>query len=347
MKKYPSSPIKRGSSLKDFLDSEATKLFPNQDVMIKNHLNLIEYLEQKSPFLVLRKFKNHTNRGSIYSFENHRFTVSDNEPALWVFMETFNRNELNFQSLIKEQSFPIAFALKEEEKSKNYWKNIGRKHREFSMNGWKHCHIFQCSPLGDKITHYNDLKRRSLRLLSPLNHFPFFSPKKYEMPIDYGEDKECINFIIWWLYYNFYNENNKPYFKKFVEEQGFTIENKEPKDVKIYCEIKNRTISKNSKKGKTNMKSELSKTISSTLTTNTNKTYRLIKYFKLSRKWHRLGLIIDVKFNNGRTYRYNHDEVYENTINHFSNLDCWEKYGYYSSSNNIPKKAQQYVTEIF
>ena len=63
---------------------------------------------------MLRKFKNYSNRGSKYSFEKYSFTVSDNEPALWVFMETFNQFELDFSELIENQRFPIAFAIKEE-----------------------------------------------------------------------------------------------------------------------------------------------------------------------------------------------------------------------------------------
>jgi len=191
MSKYPNPRIEKCASLKEFLDSQLTELLPDQDLMIKNHLNLIEYFESESPLFILRKFQNYNNRGNQYFFEKkHQFTVSDNEPALWVFMETFYKSELDFFDLIENQKFPIAFALKKEEKPGNIWKTIGRKHKDFSANGWKHCHVFQCSPTGEKISHKDDLKRRSLRLLSPLNHFPFFSPRKYTMPTDYGENKE-------------------------------------------------------------------------------------------------------------------------------------------------------------
>ena len=240
MRKYPSPNIKRSATLKEFLNLQLAELLPNQDLMIKNHLNLVGYLESESPLYVLRKFRNHSNRGSRYTFENHSFTVSDNEPALWVFMKTYYHSKLDFLDLIENQRFPIAFAIKKEEKLGIMWQTKGRKHQFFSANGWKHCHIFQCSPLGESISHKNDLKRRSLRLLSPLNHFPFFSPRKYEMPIDYGEDKECIEYIIWWLYNHFYSDINKAYFKAFVEEQDFIIPIKEPKDIKIDYSIKNK-----------------------------------------------------------------------------------------------------------
>ena len=252
--------IEKFTSLKEFLNSQLAELLPNQDTMIKHHLNLVDYLESETPLFILRKFKNHSNRGSIYSFENHSFTVSDNEPALWVFMETFNQTELDFLDLIENQRFPIAFAIKKEEKQGNVWGTNGRRHRYFSANGWKHCHIFQCSPSGEQIIHKNDLKRRSLRLLSPLNHFPFFSPKKYEMPFDYGENNECIKYVIWWLFNQFYSETNKNIFKNFVENQGFTIPIKEPKDIKIEYSIKNekKDVTKINEKLKTESKKPLS-----------------------------------------------------------------------------------------
>jgi hypothetical protein len=230
---YPNSWFENTSSLKEFLNLNFVKLLPDQDIMIKNHINLMDYLKIENPFFVLRKFKNYSNRGSIYSFENYSFTVCDNEPALWVFMESYYKSELNFLDTIQNQRFPIAFALKKEEKKGNIWGTIGRKHKDFSANGWKHCHIFQCSPLSESINNVNDLKRRTIRLLSPLNHFPFFSPKKYEMPFDYGENKDVINYIIWWLYNNYYSEMNKIVFKNFVEDQGLTIAIKQPKDIKI------------------------------------------------------------------------------------------------------------------
>ena len=121
MSKYPSPNILGSDTLKEFLNLQLAELLPNQDIMIKNHLNLVEYLEKEAPLFVVRKFKNHNNRGSIYYFKNHSFTVSDNEPALWVFMETFYQSELDFLNLIENQQFPIAFALKQEEKKGNIW----------------------------------------------------------------------------------------------------------------------------------------------------------------------------------------------------------------------------------
>ena len=331
MRKYPSPNIKRSATLKEFLNLQLAELLPNQDLMIKNNLNLVEYLESESPLYILRKFRNHSNRGSQYTFENHSFTVSDNEPALWVFMETYYQSELDFPYLIENQLFPIAFAIKRDERPGNVWATVGREHHVFSANGWKHCHIFQCSPLGESISHKNDLKRRSLRLLSPLNHFPFFSPRKYEMPFDYGEDKECIEYVIWWLYNHFYTDSNKMYFKAFVEGQNFIIPIEEPKDIKI--DYKERNISQAKPPKPPKPPKDLPKTLESSC-------------FKIAQNWYGQGIVITLRFSNGRIYQYDHDSVYDNTISHYGQLPCWERYGCYSSSKNIPTRAQPFVTEI-
>lgn len=347
MSKYPGTNIIKSNTLREFLDLELTKLLPNQDIMIKNHLNLVKYIEMDTSLLVLRKFKNHSYRGSLFSYENCSFTVSDNEPALWVFMNTYYLFELDFKDLIENKSFPIAFALRKEERQKNEWGIIGRKHHSFSKNGWKHCHIFQCSPNGELITHKNDLKRRCLRLLSPLNHFPFFSPRKYDMPIDYGENNQCIEYVIWWLYNHFYNETNKFIFKAFVEGQGFSIAIKEPKDIIIDYKLKDFNQPKTKKNDKfiVNTK-DVKKESSIKSKINTILEQRESKCFKISKDWYGNSLIIIVNFPNGRMYQYNHDYVYENTISHYGKLPCWEKYSCFSNSINIPKIALPFVNEI-
>ena len=347
MSKYPSPRVETCTSLKEFLNFQFAELLPDQDTMIENHLNLVAYLEMKNPLFVLRKFRNHSNRGSLYSFENDSFIVSDNEPALWVFMETYYQFKLDFLDLIENQRFPIAFAIKKEEKQGNVWQTKGRKHNDFSANGWKHCHIFQCSPLGESIDHKNDLKRRSLRLLSPLNHFPFFSPKKYIMPFDYGENKECIEYVIWWLYNHFYTDTNKSYFKAFVEGQNFIIPIGEPKDIKIEYSIKNNNHSKIKKLVKIIANTKTTKKVIPTSSkTNFFEGHLESTCFKISQNLYSKGMLITVRFRNGRIYQYDHDEVYDNTISHYGNLACWERYGCYSSSTNIPLIAQKFVIEI-
>ena len=46
--------------------------------------------------------------------------------------------------------------------------------------------------------------------------------------------------------------------------------------------------------------------------------------------------IIEVTFKNGKTAKYNHDEVYEVMKEKLNNMNCWEKYKSYTSSTSIP-----------
>jgi hypothetical protein len=72
-------------------------------------------------------------------------------------------------------------------------------------------------------------------------------------------------------------------------------------------------------------------------------------YFRISENWYGQGMIIKVKFNRGihqdYSFIYNHDEVYDNTINHFRTLKCWKNDNSYSSTTNIPSWAQLYIYE--
>lgn len=46
---------------------------------------------------------------------------------------------------------------------------------------------------------------------------------------------------------------------------------------------------------------------------------------------------IEVEFKNGNSVTYNHDKVYSIMKDNLSKLNCFEKYGSYTSSTNIPK----------
>ncbi len=50
--------------------------------------------------------------------------------------------------------------------------------------------------------------------------------------------------------------------------------------------------------------------------------------------------IIEVTFKSGKTFKYNHDKVYELMKDNLSKLNCWEKYKSYTSSTSIPKVVQ-------
>ena len=50
--------------------------------------------------------------------------------------------------------------------------------------------------------------------------------------------------------------------------------------------------------------------------------------------------IIEVKFKNGKTFKYNHDKAFELMKDNLTKLNCWEKYKSYTSSTSIPKVLQ-------
>ena len=73
-------------------------------------------------------------------------------------------------------------------------------------------------------------------------------------------------------------------------------------------------------------------------------------YFKISKNWYGEGKKIRVEFNRGihqhYSFLYDHDDVYEKTLNHLKSLSCWSNDEYYSSSTNIPSWAKDYIKQV-
>lgn len=46
--------------------------------------------------------------------------------------------------------------------------------------------------------------------------------------------------------------------------------------------------------------------------------------------------VINVTFKNGKTYTYNHDKVWEIMSDKLNSLECFQKYGSYTSSTSVP-----------
>ena len=46
--------------------------------------------------------------------------------------------------------------------------------------------------------------------------------------------------------------------------------------------------------------------------------------------------IIEVTFKNGKTAKYNHDQVFEVMKDKIEKMNCWEKYKSYTSSSSMP-----------
>lgn len=76
----------------------------------------------------------------------------------------------------------------------------------------------------------------------------------------------------------------------------------------------------------------------------------IVSYFILDKNWFGQNKTITVTFNNGKhkgkKYQYNHDEVYNATIEQYKTKDSWKNYGRFSNSRNIPEICRQFVTEI-
>jgi hypothetical protein len=75
-----------------------------------------------------------------------------------------------------------------------------------------------------------------------------------------------------------------------------------------------------------------------------------VSYFILDENWFGQNKIITVTFvdgnHKGKIFKYNHDEVYVGTIQHYQTKDSWNDYGRFSNSSNIPEICKPFVSEI-
>jgi hypothetical protein len=151
--------------------------------------------------LVIRRATPFGLRGCVYDHLAVPFIVSDNEAALWFFMSAISdAAPESIDDLVNEQRIPLAYALTAEE-AVNRWATVGRLPREraFADGRWKHCHLLPGAPRGTPPSTVDELRRRAARLLSPLNHFPMPSPRRYDMARDFGEASEVLAFVAAWL----------------------------------------------------------------------------------------------------------------------------------------------------
>lgn len=219
--------------LSDYFKKNIGHLLPDEKTMIVYWEHLKEYVACNDNIIIIRKFGEYKLRGNLYNHKRRDFTVSDNEPALWIYHRCLGKeNAIDVFNIIKKKEIPIAFALTKSEKKGYIWNKIGRVDKSFSKDGWKHCHILQCSPRNTNFTNLS-LEQRCYRLLSPLNHFPFPSPRFYKLTKDWGEDEGVLNWILWYLYNKHYSDMGKEVFKEFIDMSGGTIPKEEPEDIEI------------------------------------------------------------------------------------------------------------------
>jgi len=180
-----------------------------------------------------------------------------------------------------------------------------------------------------------------LRLIHPLNSF--LLPKRNLINYDgsnLGEETELISFVsekIKLIFKDQYDEFDTISMKYNFQPSNTNISNIEWVDYSKKYSNKSRFVNDvNTKAFK----------ISKIKSVQNVEGQKETKCFKISQNWYGQGMIITVRFSNGKIYQYNHDEVFDKTILHYGNIDCWERYGYYSSSKNIPARVLPFVTEI-
>ena len=53
------------------------------------------------------------------------------------------------------------------------------------------------------------------------------------------------------------------------------------------------------------------------------------------------GLQVEVETRTGNTFKYDHDQIYNLFKNKFDAMPCFEKYGNYTNSDNLPKFVRE------
>lgn len=227
---------KYSGSAKKYILEFVFQNLPGSSAILEAHQNLESYVERNTNYII-RKTSDHSLRGQWKKGvgDGFKFIISDNEPAVWSYMQTVSGDIPNFEKEIAQQGFPIAFAMNKDERAEAKWTKCGRSlpHREFSNIGLKHCHIAPCSPRGAPLSTQEDFKKRMLALLSPMNHFLFPGPRRHTMHKDWGEDKYFIELLCYLLGKSFYTIEQSVVFKKFLAQQGVQLLAQEPKDFEI------------------------------------------------------------------------------------------------------------------
>ena len=60
-----------------------------------------------------------------------------------------------------------------------------------------------------------------------------------------------------------------------------------------------------------------------------------------------IGKNVLITFTNkkGETYTYDHDAVYAANQERFETMECFQKYGNYTNSNNVPTFGREYIVK--
>ena len=69
------------------------------------------------------------------------------------------------------------------------------------------------------------------------------------------------------------------------------------------------------------------------------------KRFVISKSLIGKSVVIEFTNKKGITYKYDHDAVYSANQEKFETMNCFQKYGNYTNSNNLPTFARDYSVD--
>ena len=69
------------------------------------------------------------------------------------------------------------------------------------------------------------------------------------------------------------------------------------------------------------------------------------KRFIISKKMVGARLQVEVTTRTGNSFKYDHDQIYNLFKEKFDNMPCFEKYGNYTNSDNLPKFVREALTK--
>jgi hypothetical protein len=200
--------------LSDFVKQLVEPTLPSAANLLAWHRDLVDHFSMSPCVYPARKWRKE-KRGFLTSFAgvtDAMYILTDNTPAIWSFVRCSKGANPGLRRAIGDRTLPIALALQKDERDRANWRTTGAPELDAVYSRrLKHCHILPCNLRNVVVDTVAELRRRSARLLSPMNHFLWPSPRHYSMflhakngriEVDLGERSEVIAWIRWILYAN-------------------------------------------------------------------------------------------------------------------------------------------------
>lgn len=94
-------------SAKKYINEIILPQLPISDRLVQFYYSLNKLLERNNTLRIIRKCSGYNSRGALYKVNGQRFTVTDNEAALWIYREAlFGTEEFSFSKAIEKELFP-------------------------------------------------------------------------------------------------------------------------------------------------------------------------------------------------------------------------------------------------